>query len=294
MNLPTTKPMTRLLKRQIKKSFGESMITDARIIHFINLVNDAYLFHDDEKELYRHAEKIANRDYVRINNQLNEKNDFLDTFNNGMAHDVKNHTSNIIGLITMLKKYTQKKDWDMIQEITERLNLSSHQLTSIVKGFLYLSKAESNEGDELMHIQVNDIIQAVEEEIGYLKEVKETCINYNLDKVVYNQYVIKIILVNLISNSIKYSQKDKPAIIDVSLSCDPTHVYVEVNDNGMGMDLKKNKKLFNLFNTTSHSNGYGVGLFLVKKIIDKNKGEITVNSQVNRGTNIKIKLPKNI
>ena len=292
MEIPVKKPVTRILQRQIKKAFGTQLITDQNTINFINMVNDAYIFQEEESVFNQNAEAIANHDHIKLNEKLKEKNDFLDTFNNGMAHDVKNHTANIIGLIQMMKKYAKREDWKMINEIIKRLDESSNQLTSIVKGFLYLSRAEANIGDEVKTIENIELIKPIEEEIAYLKEYKEVEITYQFDRVFYNLYIMKIILVNLISNSIKYSKKDQPAIVKATLHSDAENVYLKVTDNGIGTDLKNNKKLYNLFNTTNTTKGYGVGLFLVKKIIDKNKGSVTVDSEVNKGTTIRITLPK--
>ncbi len=81
----------------------------------------------------------------------------------------------------------------------------------------------------------------------------------------------------------------------MTVACLPDEVFLEVKDNGIGIDLKdQSTKLYNLFNDSGATKGYGVGLFLVKKIVDKHKGKIKINSALNKGTSIKISFPKKI
>ena len=287
------KEHTRLLKRQIKKSFGNKEITSPEVLKFIDLVNRSYVFNEEEDAFYRRAEKISNKKYEELTKKLLEKNSFLNSFNHGMAHDIKNHSSNIIGLIQMLKKYTEKENWDKIKEITKRLDSSSNQLTSIVEGFLHLSRMEFEDAKKHSAVSSDTLIKEIEYEIAFLKERKEVVIDYALENVVFNQQILKIIFVNLISNSIKYSKEKETAIINVKLYCDTKNIIIEVEDNGVGIDLKSDKKkLFNLFNDINVTKGYGVGLFLIRKIVDKNKGKIHVESEVNAGTLFKITIPK--
>ena len=289
-----SKPLTRLLNRQLKKTIGLDNISDPKVIELIELINNSYIFHKEENGLYRKAEEISNRDHIKMNDKLSEKNSFLDTFNHGMAHDIKNHTSNIIGLVQMLKKYTLRQNWEMIEEITTRLDSSANHLTSIVQGFLYLSRAEVDAEAEVIEVDKDHLIKSIEHEISFLKQSKNVTLTYCVSNIFYTNHIVKIILVNLISNAIKYAKENEEAIVKVSLSCDRSNIELIVEDNGIGMDLtKENRKLFNLFNDSNTTKGYGVGLFLVKKIVDRNKGEIFVESKLGEGTKMRIVLPKN-
>jgi len=286
-------PITRLLKRQLRKTIDQDILNDPKFTKFLSAVNDAYLFNESESELYRRAEEIASRDYAMLNEKLKEKNDFLDTFNHGLAHDVKNHTSNILGLVNMLKKYNGQDNKIMVDKITVKMEETAYQLTSIVQGFLYISKTETNIKDDFTDINKEKLIANIENEINFLKYNKDVKINYNFDKIRYIDAIVRIIFVNLISNSIKYGKPKLPVNIDVNLLETNDSIVLEVIDDGIGMDLtKENIKLFNLFNESRDTKGYGVGLFLVKKIVDKNEGTISVSSELEIGTRIKIVFPK--
>ncbi|HIP35436.1 MAG TPA: HAMP domain-containing histidine kinase [Crocinitomix sp.] len=291
----TNKPLTRLLERQLKKTIGIETIDNPKLKEFINLVNEAYIFNKEEAELYRLAEDISSKDYTELNNKLQQKISFLDTFNHGLAHDIKNHSTNIIGLVNMLKKYTQNENWRMIKKIINNIDDSSRQLTSIVEGFLFLSRNETDKKEEYEIINPKQIIKSVNNEIEYLKQRKEVDITYDIEEIEFIEPIIKIIFVNLISNSIKYSKENKTATISVRLTSDRQNVFLTVKDNGIGIDLKDtNNKLFNLFNNSNATKGYGVGLFLVKKITDLYQGTIKIDSELNKGTIIDIVFNKKI
>ncbi len=290
----------RLLKRQVKKSLEDDALTDAeKLTKFIELINESYFFVDDERNLHRRSDEISSRELMEVNEQLQSKNDFLDSFNHGMAHDIKNHTSNLQGLITMLRKYIELGNVEMRNKIVDRLDLSVNQMVSIVQGFLYLSRAEGKIDSQYRIVNDEELKTAIQLETQYLFASREHELNYHfeLNELFYSRHIIKIILVNLISNAIKFTPLDRKAIINVHVLHHENEVVLKVEDNAMGMDLTDpNNKIFSLFNRTEEgekTKGYGVGLFVIKKIIDRNAGKIDVKSTPNIGSTFTITLPLN-
>jgi signal transduction histidine kinase len=288
----------RLLVRQVNKAFPGGTVTPEGLNLFISLINSAYNEAEDDRTLYRHAEELSNRELEQANNELTFKNELLDSFNHGMAHDVQNHTSNITGLVNMLKKYAAKKDLAKIEEITAKLDGSSHQLTSIVSGFLYLSKTASSADEERYEINSDLLMQEIALETQYLQELRKVNLRYHfvLNGLVYSPHVLKIILVNLISNAIKYSKPGLPADVTVSVIHENESIALKVSDQGIGIDLEHaQKKLYNLFDRANkpQGKGFGVGLFLIKKIVDRNNGKISLESTPGVGTTVTIQLPIN-
>jgi len=290
----------RLLKRQIKKSLeNEAINENERLSAFIELIIESYFFVDDERNLYRRSDEISSRELMEANTQLQAKNDFLDSFNHGMAHDIKNHTSNLQGLISMLRKYSAPENTDMRNQIIERLELSVNQMVSIVKGFLYLSRAEGKIDSYYKIVSSEEIKTAIHLETQYLFNGRDYELDYSLalNNLFYSKHIIKIILVNLVSNAIKFSPADRKAKIKVTLTNDKNVLEICVEDNGIGMDLNDPKnKIFSLFNRSDEgekTNGFGVGLFVIKKIIERNAGDIQIRSTPNVGSTFNIKLPLN-
>lgn len=287
----------RLLLRQIKKTFPDGTYTEEGFDNFISLVNSAYRSMEDERSLYMRAEKISNKELEEANIALRTKNDFLDTFNHGMAHDIKNHTANIIGLASMLKKYSALKNKEMLDTIIEKIDLSANQLTLIVQGFLYLSRAESNIDNQFVVIDGEEIKNAVKAETLFLLIDKQCTINYHfeLNNLFFSFHVLKIIFVNLISNSIKFSKRGELIVVDVSLKHNEKAIQLIVKDNGIGMDLTDPKnRIFELFNRGENAKvikGTGIGLFMIRKIIERHNGKVEVKSELGRGTTFHITFP---
>ena len=132
----------RLTRRQLKKAFPDGICTKYQLNDFIELVNNSYHYFDEERHLNQRAESIISRELEDINSELFQKNEFLDSFNHGLAHDIKNHSSNLEGLVQMLKKYSDKSEDKKIKTIAHKLGISINQMNSILNGFIYLSKAE--------------------------------------------------------------------------------------------------------------------------------------------------------
>jgi signal transduction histidine kinase len=286
---------SRLLTRQINKSFPEGQLSSENFNKFLELISDGYIATENERVLYNRAEQIANQELQGINKALQIKNNFLDTFNHGMAHDIKNHTSNITGLVMMLKKYSVKEDLEMIHTITEKLELSAHQLNAIMEGFLYFSREEANEIKNYKPIKPDDLVSIIDTETNYLKAGKNIEFNYQFgnEEIVYSIHVLRIILVNLVSNSIKYSKQTGEAKIDVTVVKVENEIRITIADDGLGIDLTKHKGLYNLFHQASEpeAKGFGVGLHLVKKIVERKEGEMKLDTEIGKGTKITIKLP---
>ena len=106
---------------------------------------------------------------------------------------------------------------------------------------------------------------------------------------------IERIILNLLSNAIKYTRPDGKIIVNIN--SDKENVYISVKDTGIGMPKQKLNKIFNRYEQidnklTKSFNGSGIGLSLVKSLVEMHKGKITVESKENEGSKFTITLPK--
>jgi signal transduction histidine kinase len=288
--------LNRLTARQLKKAFPDNQYSPEGMRQFIDLVNESYKSFDEERMLNQRAVQISQKELESVNRELQIKNEFLDGFNHGLAHDVKNHTSNIIGLISMLRKYTARQNTEMVNMIIEKLDLSTSQLTSIVQGFLYLSRSENKVEGEYKLIDPNQLKESIliETQSMLLGKDVDLKFNFNIHDLLFSIHILKIIFVNLVSNSIKFSKPNETNNIVISLSNNDEALELEVRDNGIGMELNNpENKIFKLFNQTGtvQAKGHGVGLFVIKKIVERNNGKIQLESNIGKGTTIRIALP---
>jgi len=108
--------------------------------------------------------------------------------------------------------------------------------------------------------------------------------------------LLKIVVSNLISNSVKYSRNSKGRFIEISSEqIDDKNIYW-IKDNGVGFDMKYKDKLFNVFNRLHHSDdfeGTGVGLAIVKRIITKHGGQVWAEGKINKGARFGFSIPDN-
>ena len=128
----------------------------------------------------------------------------------------------------------------------------------------------------------------------YQAELKNISVELNLKKYYFfgNKELINHIWINIISNAIKYTNKNGKIIIDMSKTDD--NVLVTIKDTGIGMSQNEISRIFDKFYQadSSHSNkGLGLGLSITKKIVELHKGKIEVSSILGKGTTFKIWLP---
>lgn len=291
------KEYTRLLKRQINKYLAETEQTSG-LKSFLEAVNSSYLYYEEDMRLTHRATQISSEELYRINQQLKESNEFLDTFNHGLAHDLKNHATNVSSMIQMLKKYFNSGDQAKLQQILERLEDSSNHFLTIIQGFQYISNTENSLNSGREEFYADELKEEIFKESAFIIEKYNPTIHFHFEfeKIVFSKHQLKTIVNNLVSNGIKYSKPDVKPIINVFFSETESTYSIEVKDNGLGMDLRKNeKKLYQLFsrlNNKKDTEGTGLGLYLVKRLVDRNKGTVKIESELGVGTTFKISLSK--
>lgn len=289
----------RLLQRQLRKAFSDGGVMEDGLNELLKLVNASYEYFDEERELNRRAQEISSQELFNMNSELQRNNEFLDSFNHGLAHDIKNHSSNLQGLTRMMKKYMRMGDDVKLERILDRMELSLNQMSTILNGFLYLSKTETIDETNIDQITPDTLRSSIMLEIEYLldKNKHNLQFDFEFDRIKFSLHVLRIIFVNLISNAIKFS---KPEGVKVLAHCkvEDDMIQLKVRDNGIGMDLENPKnKVFTLFyraEMSPDSKGFGIGLFMIKKIIDLNRGSIHIESALDQGATFNISLPLHI
>jgi hypothetical protein len=106
-------------------------------------------------------------------------------------------------------------------------------------------------------------------------------------------YRLSLILNNLISNAIKYSDPHKDSsFLHITIHNEPDKVLLTFQDNGIGIEVDYIQKVFNMFfRATEKNEGAGLGLYIVKEAVQKLEGKIELESQIGKGTLFKIELP---
>jgi signal transduction histidine kinase len=202
-----------------------------------------------------------------------------------ICHEIRNPLSIIKGTAERLRsRYDKEKDelFDFIPEEVDRLN---HILT----GYLEFASSEPKRKEE------TDITSLVTRTVDQLRgsfSKKDIRIQLEAETEVpllrINLGGIKQVLINLLMNAKDAIEQD--GLINVRLKKQKEHVLLEVEDNGKGIRRKDLKQIFNPFFSTK-SKGSGLGLYVVKKIVEEHKGEIHLDSRAEGGTKVKVTLP---
>lgn len=225
-----------------------------------------------------------------------ESNEYLSKeFMSNVSHEFKTPIASIQGFAKLLKddklSEEEKQEYiDIIIEESERLaNLSSNiQHLSKLENKKELIKKEKVAIDEQIRkciVILNNKLEEKNIEIG-MDEDKDVFVDINED-------MFQQVWINLINNAIKYTQNG--GRIDIIIDEFKDKVIVEVKDNGIGIKEENLEKIFDKFyqeDASHNSEGNGLGLAIVSKIIELHKGSIEVKSKVGEGTSFIVTLPK--
>ena len=217
--------------------------------------------------------------------KLEEANANLDYFVKATAHDLKSPITNIINLFNLRDRMNDPEKDEMI---FSKIRKSIGQLDDLLGGLMEMVDARSNMEVSIENLEFEDILQFVEEEC--LQEIRNKdariTADFGVESIVYNKAYLRSIFQNLITNALKYSRDDVIPAIHIETSKHQDAILLKVSDNGIGIDLEKfEKHLFKPFKRlSSKGTGKGIGLTLVKNIVEKNGGEVFVESELDKGT----------
>ena len=231
------------------------------------------------------------------NEQLRRTNVDLDNFIYTASHDLKSPIANIEGLLLLLRKQLPAEArqagmvprvLDMMQGAIERFQLTIAQLTDLAK----LQHAHTQPAEE---VNLPALVEAVRLDLEPMLEEAHALLRINLDSCVTVSFApqhLRSIVYNLLSNAIKYRHPGRPLEIAIRCHSAPGATTIEVQDNGLGLSDAQQHKLFGMFRRLhAHVPGSGVGLYMVKRMLENAGGSITVHSQPDIGTTFTVSFP---
>ena len=213
---------------------------------------------------------------------LERSNVELQEYAHVVSHDLKSPLRSINALVSWLKEdnydkfdESSMKNFDLIESTLENME----QLISDVLD--YSSVASDSLTEEM--VDLNEVIMSIIEDLQPSSDMSIEILNDlpNLkgDKIRYKQ-----LFQNLISNAVKHNDKEK-GIVLIDYSKNKTHHKFSIKDNGMGIEKKYFEKIFEIFQSLHVSaKATGIGLAIVKKIVDLYKGDIWLESELGKGT----------
>lgn len=248
-----------------------------------------------EKEITvrREAEKALQEK----NRELKRSNNDLDNFVYCASHDLKAPVFNIEGLLGVLKEELPAAD-ENVKQILRRLDKSVVQINRAVQDLTEVSGIQQDDSAFTVgEAELEQALQEVELNITEIIERSRATIetDFTAQPVLQiKQKDLKSVFYNLLTNSLKYKYPSRPPHIKIASGIEENFLFLSVTDNGIGIDLRGNEeKLFMLFKRLhDHVEGSGVGLYIVRRIVDNYDGSIAVTSVVGQGTTFTLRFPR--
>lgn len=216
-------------------------------------------------------------------------------FTANVSHELKTPLQTIMGSAELLQNHLVKQD--DIPSFYEKIHQESSRMLTLIDDIIRLSQLDESSQVEENTLRIND---SAKEAINSLKESakkKNIQIQTNLNEafIKANSRLIYEIVYNLIDNAIRYSNNDSS--IEVSTYTDIHHAYLKVKDNGIGIPLEDQSRIFERFYRVdkSHSRatgGTGLGLSIVKHAVKLSHGTIALESELNKGSTFTVTFPK--
>lgn len=225
-----------------------------------------------------------------------ELNELKSRFVSMASHEFRTPLSTILSSASLIDRYTQESEQNKRTNHVGKIKSAINNLTGILDDFLSLSKLEEGKIEiNKTNLVVADMTHEIVEEMRSIAKHGQRIIfsNNGVNKdIMSDEKIFKNILINLISNAIKYSQPETE--INVSLNQKDSAIEISIQDHGMGIPMDEQKRLFERFfraKNATNIHGTGLGLNIVKKYVEMLGGDISFVSKLNEGSTFTVKIP---
>lgn len=268
---------------------------ERNIVRAIILFRNTSTFHEKED---RDKEKLQLA-YQKVDLESKAKTDFM----NRMSHDIRTPINGILGMMQIIRK--NWGDMDKLDDSLNKMEVLTKHLNELVEDILNMSKLESDHMEIVNEpFDLNDMVEELNSLIDAQVSLQNITYHNHMENVVHTHLIgdalqLRRILINLLTNAIKYNKSNGTIDMFVrEMSSDDSKVTFEfeIKDTGIGMseDYIENH-LFTPFSQAKQDartryEGTGLGMSIVKGLVDKLGGNIDVKSEVGVGTQIKVVL----
>ncbi|WP_299990875.1 PAS domain-containing sensor histidine kinase [uncultured Pontibacter sp.] len=233
------------------------------------------------------TERRRNEELMHKNSELIKINNELDNFVYAASHDLKAPITNLEGLLQALEE-DLGEDLQKHEVLLKHMNGALGTLKNVIADLSDVTKLK-HEHEAPEDVQIRDMLEDIK--ISLQPYIEHTgavvqCKAMAFETLRYSRKNLRSILFNLVSNAIKYSSPDRNAIVKISTTITESGVYeLSVQDNGLGLAPSQIGKIFSLFKRAhDHVEGTGIGLYLVKRILDNSGDSISVESEEGMGS----------
>jgi PAS domain S-box-containing protein len=224
-----------------------------------------------------------------------ELNDMKSRFVTMASHEFRTPLSTILSSISLVNKYEHGENTEKVEKHVQRIKSAVTNMTLILNDFLSAEKLE--EGKVLVRLEdgsLPELTAAIINEVaGILKTGQKIDYQHEGDSTAcFDKQIMRNILLNLVSNAIKFSPENKPIKVRTQIS--EQQINIQVSDQGIGIPKEEQEHLFERFfrsKNATNIQGTGLGLNIVAKYLEVLGGKISFNSELEKGTAFHITVP---
>ena len=279
--------------RRVKLSHGvHYQIADTRLKDggLISIFSDITELKEREEDLTVNNEKL-----LKAREEANNANQAKSQFLANMSHELRTPLNAVIGLTEMLKEDAEDDENEDYLEPLDRIHNASKHLLTLINDILDLSKIEAGkielfEEEFSLPKMVEDVIETSKPLAEKNDNRIEIRMDQDLDSIYADQTRVRQIILNLISNACKFTEKGEVHIeVRKILEVETDLIEISVRDTGIGLSEEQQQKLFQAFtqadsSTTRKYGGTGLGLTITRQLSRLMGGDVTVESELGKGT----------
>jgi len=239
-------------------------------------------------------QKLAEVEVRKALEKEKELNELKSRFVTLASHEFRTPLSTILSSASLISKYNEIGEAEKLDKHTTRIKSAVTNLTGILNDFLSLSKLEEGvTSNNPSNFNLDELAEEVKDEfMDTLKENQQLITTHSGDQNVFlDKQIARNILLNLVSNAIKYSEK---GTIEINTTVSPERITLRIKDEGIGIPDADKVHLFTRFfraHNAGNIQGTGLGLNIVKRYAELLNGKIEFESTVNKGTTFTVEFP---
>jgi PAS domain S-box-containing protein len=227
------------------------------------------------------------------NEQLTRTNIDLDNFIYTASHDLKAPIANIEGLLNMLQRELPlQSQTGEVASILAMMQGSIDRFTRTIVHLTDVSKLQKEHTQAAEQVALAPVIEDVRLDLAHLLQQVNGRLSVDVraaPTVMFSEKNLRSVIYNLLSNAIKYYHPDRAPDVRILGRLEEKYHVLEVKDNGLGLDLTREQDLFAMFRRYhTHVEGSGIGLYMVKRMVENAGGQIEVESQVGVGSTFSV------
>ncbi|WP_375434368.1 ATP-binding protein [uncultured Hymenobacter sp.] len=252
---------------------------------------------NEELAAFNEELQVVNEDLQEVNAQLVQTNTELDTFVYAASHDLRLPVTNLQGLVQALVEQlpADARQAELVEPILNMMHDSMDRFRHTLDRLADFGTARQETGQSRESVALAAVLDDVRQELAPLLAASGGQLDVDLtgnSTLWFSAKHVHSVLLNLVSNALKYRHPDRAPVVRVRSHREMGKLVVSVQDNGLGLSGTQQEQLFRVFRRLHpHVEGTGIGLYLVKKILDNAGGAIEVESYLDRGSTFTATFP---